>query len=101
MRGDFAQAYPGLTARWLGPTFRPVAWAALASYGGYGSEPYYYDYGTSTVYDGNTVYVNGDSTATPAEYATQATTIAQAGASRSAEGRRCHEFGRVRHGPGG
>jgi hypothetical protein len=39
----------------------------------------YYDYGTTAVYEGDTVYVNGDSTGTPAEYATQATAIAEAG----------------------
>ncbi len=67
-----------MTARWLGPTWRPFTWAAMSSYGGYGSEPTYYDYGTTTVYQGDTVYVNGDATATSAEYATQATAIADA-----------------------
>ena len=56
-----------------------MAWAALAGYCGYASEPYYYDYGTSTVYEGDNVYVNGDTTATPAVYASQATAIADAG----------------------
>jgi hypothetical protein len=51
----------------------------LASYGGYASEPVYSDYGTSTVYEGDTVYVNGDATATSDEYASQATAIADAG----------------------
>lgn len=73
------RAYPGLTARWLGPTWRPVAWGVLAGYGGYPSEPTYCDYGTTTVYQGDTVYVNGDPTVSSTEYASQATTIADAG----------------------
>ncbi len=36
----------------------------------------YYDYGTTTVYEGDSVYVNGDAVATQEEYATQATQIA-------------------------
>ena len=79
VRNSFAHEYPGLTARWLGPTWRPVAWAAMASYCGYPSEPSYCDYGTTTVYEGDTVYVNGDATATEAEYASQATAIAEVG----------------------
>ena len=55
-----------------------VAWGALAGYGGYGSEPVYYDYGTTTVYEGDSVYVNGDNLATQEQYATQATQIAAA-----------------------
>lgn len=79
VRNGFASDHPGLTARWLGPTWRPVAWGALAGYCGYASEPAYYDYGETTVYEGETVYVNGDSYATPEEFATQATAIAEAG----------------------
>jgi hypothetical protein len=83
VRNGFASQYPGLTARWLGPTWRPVAWGALASYGGYASQPAYYDYGTTAVYEGDSVYVNGDSTATPEQYANQATAIADAGQAAS------------------
>ena len=36
----------------------------------------YYDYGTTTVYEGDSVYVNGDAVATQEEYATQATQLA-------------------------
>jgi hypothetical protein len=79
VRNSFVQEYPGLTARWLGPTYRPLTWGALSGYAGYGSEPSYYDYGTTAVYEGDTVYVNGDSTVTPVEYATQATAIAETG----------------------
>ncbi len=83
MRNGFAAQYPGLTARWLGPTWRPVTWAALGGYWGYTSEPAYYDYGTTTVYEGDTVYVNGDSVGTSEQYAAQATTIADAGQTAS------------------
>ncbi|MEX2188337.1 MAG: hypothetical protein WD875_16135 [Pirellulales bacterium] len=55
-----------------------MAWSAVAGYGGYGSEPDYYDYGTTTVYEGDSVYVNGDNVATQEQYATQATEIAAA-----------------------
>jgi hypothetical protein len=78
--GDFAQQYPGLAARWIGPTFRPVAWATAAAFCGYGgSSAAYCDYGTTTVYDGETVYVNGDPVGSAQEYATQASTIANSG----------------------
>jgi hypothetical protein len=60
-----------------------LAWGALAGYGGYGSEPAYYDYGTTAVYEGDSVYVNGDTTATPEQYATQASAIADAGQTAS------------------
>ncbi len=79
VRNGFAQEYPGLTARWLGPTWRPVTYAALAGNYGYASEPVYYDYGTTTVYEGETVYVNGESVGTAEQYAAQATAIADAG----------------------
>ena len=39
----------------------------MASYCGYPCEPSYCDYGTTTVYERDTVYVNGDATATEAE----------------------------------
>lgn len=84
VRNGFASQYPGLTARWLGPTWRPLAWGALASYGGYGTEPAYYDYGTTAVYEGDSVYVNGETAATPEQYAEQATAIAEAGQTTSA-----------------
>lgn len=78
--GNFWHQYPGLTARWIGPTFRPVAWAAFAGYAWYPSAPVYYDYGTTTVYQGDSVYVDGTVVATQEEYATQATELAASGA---------------------
>ena len=66
--GNFWQQNPGLTARWLGPTFRPITWAALGGYWGSGStQPVYYDYGTSVVYQDDTVYVDVDSVGTQAQ----------------------------------
>ncbi len=76
---NFAQQYPGLALRWAGPTFRPVAWAALASSGGYPEESTSYDYGSSVAYQDDGVYVNGENVGTPAEYSQQATEIAEAG----------------------
>jgi hypothetical protein len=83
----FAQENPLLTARWLGPTYRPITWAALsgwAGYGAYAAQPMYYDYGESVVYSGDTVTVNAASEApveVPAEqYAQQAVDIATVGA---------------------
>ena len=41
-------------------------WRTAASYVGYpvAAEPAYYDYGSNVVYEGDTVYVNGDSVGT-------------------------------------
>ncbi len=41
----------------------------------------YYDYGTTAVYQGDSVYVNGDPIATQEQYAAQATEIAAVGES--------------------
>lgn len=82
---SFANQYPALTARWVGPTWRPITWAALSGYGGYPAEPVYYDYGESVVYSGDTVVINGE-TEVPAEtYVQQATDIATAGQAAKAD----------------
>jgi hypothetical protein len=47
--------------------------------GGYSSQPVYYDYGSNVVYQGDSVYVNGDAAGTQEQYAQQATTIADTG----------------------
>jgi hypothetical protein len=80
---SFAQDNPLLTARWLGPTYRPITWAALsgwAGYGAYAAEPMYYDYGESVVYSGDTVIVNGEQEYPAEQYAQQAVEIATVGA---------------------
>jgi hypothetical protein len=76
----FAYQYPALTARWVGPTWRPVTWAVLSSYGSYPAEPAYYDYGETVVYSGDTVVVNGEEPIPAETYVQQATDIANVGA---------------------
>jgi len=76
---EFAQENPLLTARWLGPTWRPITWGALSGYGGYAAEPVYYDYGENVTYSGDTVVFNGV-TEIPAEaYVQQAADLATVG----------------------
>ena len=53
--------------------------ARLLAFCGYPAEPVYYDYGSNVVYEGDTVYVNGDSVGTQEQYAQQAITIADTG----------------------
>ena len=68
--------------RWLGPTWRPITWGALAGFAGYSAyaaEPLYYDYGESVVYEGDTVYMNGEEAGTVEQYTQQAATIADTG----------------------
>lgn len=55
------------------------SWGNCSGYGGYSSEPAYYDYGSNVVYQGDTVYVNGDAVASQEQYAHQATTLADTG----------------------
>jgi hypothetical protein len=82
---QFANQYPLLTARWVGPTWRPITWGALSGYWGYSGEPVYYDYGESVVYTGDTVVINGE-TEIPAEtYVQQATDLATAGKEAKAD----------------
>jgi hypothetical protein len=79
---NFAQENPWLTARWLGPTWRPITWAALGGYwgGGYATaEPVYYDYGESVVYSGDTVTIQGEVSMPAEQYVQQAVEIAGAG----------------------
>ena len=61
------------------------SWGDYSGYSGYGGDPIYYDYGSNVVYEGNTVYVNGESTGTPQEYAQQASTIAESGKQADAD----------------
>src|SRR5262245_29204783 len=74
--------FPGAwaAAGWVaGRAWTAASWGAVSSYCSYPTEPVYYDYGTSIVYEGEAVYVNGEQTATAEQYATQATQIAQVG----------------------
>lgn len=108
VRRNFGVRYPGYR-RWFGPRWygrHPGAWRAArwatASYvaaaswqsltgwwawgdtGAY-SEPIYYDYGNSIVYEGDTVYVDDQPVATAEEYYTQAGEIAEQGAAETTE----------------
>jgi hypothetical protein len=56
-----------------------LAWGELAGWGGYGSAPVSYNYGTNVCYQDDGVYVQGERVGTAEEYAQQATTIAAAG----------------------
>jgi hypothetical protein len=76
---NFAQENPLLTARWVGPTWRPITWAALGAYGGYAAEPVYYEYGDNVVYSGDTVTYNGVTEIPAEQYVQQATDLATAG----------------------
>ena len=64
----------GVGAPWLYTT-----WDSLAAFTSYPETLMYYDYGTSVVYQGDQVYINGDSVGTQEQYAKQASQIAEAG----------------------
>ncbi|MDB5336448.1 MAG: hypothetical protein JWN70_2067 [Planctomycetaceae bacterium] len=72
--GAWYAAAWGTTVAW-----RAATWGVLASSGGYATQPVNYDYGSTVVYQDNTVYQNGDPVATAEEYSQQATDIAQTG----------------------
>src|SRR5262249_43359853 len=64
--------------------------AACSNWCSYPAEPVYYDYGSNVVYEGDTVYVNGDSVGTQEQYAEQAIVIADTG--RQAEATKEEEW---------
>ncbi|HEX2474721.1 MAG TPA: hypothetical protein VHK01_08245 [Lacipirellulaceae bacterium] len=83
--GRYATAW--VAAEWVNAAasaYSTASWDDCSSYGGYASEPIYYDYGTNVVYEGDTVYVNGDAVATEEQYAQEATTLADTGAQAQA-----------------
>ena len=74
--------YPGawFAAGWTASTvWRAPTWGAYSTYASYPVQPIYYDYGTTVVYENNSVVVNGEPAATSQEYAKQAITLADAG----------------------
>jgi len=75
--------YPGAwrAAAWTGAAavWNAATWDNCYSFCGYPAEPVYYDYGSNVVYEGETVYVNGDSVGTQEQYAQQAIVIADTG----------------------
>jgi hypothetical protein len=67
-------------ARWAaGAAWATATWAAVSGYCDYPATPTYYDYGTNVVYEGDTVYMDGEPANTAADYAQQATQISDAG----------------------
>lgn len=74
--------YPGawFAAGWAtGAAWTAASWSAVASTCGYPAEAANYDYGSSVVYEGDTVYVDGELAGTTEAYAERATAIADAG----------------------
>jgi hypothetical protein len=74
--------YPGAwyAAGWVGArAWTAATWGAVASYCSYLAEPVYYDYGSTVVYQGDTVYINGEEAASAEVYSKQATQIADTG----------------------
>lgn len=75
-------AHPGCwyAAGWAaGAAWRNAAWSSLASFCSVPAAPVDYDYGSTVVYQDNSVYINGSDVATAPEYSQQATTIADQG----------------------
>jgi hypothetical protein len=69
-----------IAAGWAaGAAWSAATWATVASTCGYPAAPANYDYGSSVVYEGDTVYVDGESAGTTEAYTEQATAIAEAG----------------------
>jgi hypothetical protein len=81
--GNWWGAYPGAwrAAGWVtaASVWRAATWASCATWCGYPAQPVYYDYGTNVVYEGDNVYINGDSVGTQQQYAQEAITIADTG----------------------
>jgi hypothetical protein len=74
-------------AAWAAPVYwRWVPYATIATFCGYAAAPVVYDYGSTVVYEDNSVYYNGEAVATAEEYALQASDVAAVGlAARPAE----------------
>jgi hypothetical protein len=78
--------YAAHATAWVAPRWvvgynlwRPVAWGTLATFLAVPTPVASYDYGSNVVIQDNTVYVNGESAGSAADYATQATAIADTG----------------------
>lgn len=69
--------YPVAWGPWTAWSY--MNWATLSAFTSYPDTLTYYDYGTSVVYQGDQVYINGDSVGTQEEYAHHASLIAEAG----------------------
>jgi hypothetical protein len=66
--------------RWtVANVWAPVTFATAAAFVGAPGPPVVYDYGSTVVINDDRVYVNGDDAGTAADYAAQASTLADAG----------------------
>jgi hypothetical protein len=103
--GNWGDRYAGAwqaAGQAAGAAYSTPTWGDYAGYsggsgssdgsgsGGSASQPVYYDYGSNVVYQGDSVYVNGDAVGTQEQYAQQATTTADTG--RRAEATREEEW---------
>ncbi len=70
---------------WRAAAWRPAAYwrwasyATIAAFCGYTAAPVVYDYGSTVVYQDDSVYYNGEAVATAEEYTTLAANIAEVG----------------------
>jgi hypothetical protein len=74
--------YPGawFAAGWTAARiWTAPSWGTIYGYCGYPATPVYYDYGTTVVYEGDTVYVNGEVAGTAEQYTQQAEQLASTG----------------------
>ncbi|MCC7338824.1 MAG: hypothetical protein IT422_27335 [Pirellulaceae bacterium] len=81
------QQYPAtwMPGRWAAATVWTAAtWSALASTGSYPAEPTSYDYGSTVVYQDDSVYIDGENVGTAEKYSEQASAIAETGATAQA-----------------
>ncbi len=86
-RPGWFRRYPGCWSipGWaLGYAWTYPTWVGLYPYLGFIATPYTYDYGNDIVYQGDTVYVGWQPAGTPAQYAQQAITLADAGVQANA-----------------
>ncbi len=92
--GNWGDRYAGAwwAAGWgtTGTAYGTTSWDDYSAYSGYSSrysdgigsnssQPAYYDYGSNVIYQGDSVYVNGETVGSQEQYAQQATTIADMG----------------------
>ena len=92
-RPGWYTAHPGawFAAGWeAGAAWNAAPWLALAPLVAVPEQPIYYDYGNTIVYQNDSVYQDGQDIATAAQYAQQATTLADQGRlDPPGEGRSC------------
>jgi hypothetical protein len=79
---DWYGAHPGVwnPAAWtVGRAWAAATWPAVGAWCGWAAatQPVYYDYGNNVTYQGDQVYVDGQSTASADQYYQQAATLSQ------------------------